>query len=122
MTYPKQAHALAVHIPSLYNPDTPSLTQTDRLFLPSPPRFPYLSLIATSTHTLLTLVSSPNNFRILSGSADIGIGAAYDAVAQILGLRPEVSYGAALDAFCALDGDARFHGDAVVGPRVSTLR
>lgn len=95
-----QAHALAALIPSLYTaaPGAPPAR---------PPWFPFLAVVATSTHTLVATVSSPDSFRILA-SPEPGLGEAFDTVARTLALRPvDESYGAALEAFCET-GAARF--------------
>ncbi|KAF5385992.1 hypothetical protein D9615_002414 [Tricholomella constricta] len=83
-----QAHAL-----------TPLLTSW-----PTPPKFPFLTLLVSGGHTLLLLAKSLNSFRILATTPDESIGRSFDKVSRMLGLNwTALGPGAALEQFCAQD-------------------
>ncbi|TFY61574.1 hypothetical protein EVJ58_g4428 [Rhodofomes roseus] len=80
-----QAHAL-----------TPFLTEPADML----PTFPFLSLLVTGGHTLLLLVESPRDFKILATTTDEAIGRAIDKVARLLKLPwGERGLGASLEEY-----------------------
>ncbi|KAA1116575.1 hypothetical protein PGT21_019045 [Puccinia graminis f. sp. tritici] len=87
-----QAHAL-----------TPFLTQThDEI------EFPFLSLLVSGGHTMLVLVKSTSEFKILANTADKPLGLAIDKISRALDVPwPEgsASPGSALEMFVN-EGDA----------------
>jgi len=84
-----QAHAL-----------TPFLTQPDNEL-----QFPFLSLLVSGGHTMLVLVSSSSEFKILANTADKPLGLAIDKISRALEVPwPEGSTsspGSALEKFVA---------------------
>jgi N6-L-threonylcarbamoyladenine synthase len=81
-----QAHAL-----------TPTLTSA-----PNPPTFPFLTLLVSGGHTLLVLVSSVSQFRILATTLDESIGRVFDKVSRMLALPWSAKGpGASLEEFVA---------------------
>jgi N6-L-threonylcarbamoyladenine synthase len=89
---------------------TPFLTSTSPAALPS---FPFLTLLVSGGHTLLVLATGPAAFRTLATTVDESIGRAFDKVARLLGLEwaPSLGPGAALERFCAEDGEDGVAGD-----------
>ena len=53
---------------------------------PKPPSYPYLSLIVSGGHTMLTHVQAPGEHRVLGQTRDDAAGEAFDKVAKMLGL------------------------------------
>jgi N6-L-threonylcarbamoyladenine synthase len=51
-----------------------------------PPRFPFLSLIVSGGHTMLTYVRAPGEHQTLGETRDDAAGEAFDKVAKMLGL------------------------------------
>ncbi|KAH9830728.1 glycoprotease family-domain-containing protein [Rhodofomes roseus] len=82
-----QAHAL-----------TPFLTETEPADML--PTFPFLSLLVTAGNTLLLLVKSPRDSKILAATKDMTIGGAIEKVARSLKLpRGEPGLGASLEEY-----------------------
>ncbi|KAJ7188471.1 glycoprotease family-domain-containing protein [Mycena filopes] len=79
-----QAHALTPHL-------------TSRI----PPTFPFLSVLVSGGHTMIVLVSSNTDFRILANTADKSIGAAIDRVVTLLDIPwTDLGPGPGLEKFC----------------------
>jgi len=82
----KQAHAL-----------TPVFTSA-----PSPPKFPFLTLLVSGGHTLLLLATSITQFRVLATTSDESIGRVFDKISRMLALPWSAKGpGAALEEFVA---------------------
>ena len=56
------------------------------LLEPSPPQFPFLSLLVSGGHTLLVDVQGIGQYTILGESLDDAVGEAFDKTAKLLGL------------------------------------
>ncbi|KNE97419.1 hypothetical protein PSTG_09252 [Puccinia striiformis f. sp. tritici PST-78] len=98
-----QAHAL-----------TPLLTSDQ------PIRFPFLSLLVSGGHTMLVLVNSTNEFKILANTADKPIGLAIDKISRALDIPwPEgpISPGSALEKFVQ-----QSHSEVKIEPLPVALR
>ncbi|KAK7057393.1 mitochondrial tRNA N6-adenosine threonylcarbamoyltransferase [Favolaschia claudopus] len=77
-------------------------TLTPHLTLDSPPSFPFLSLLVSGGHTMIVLVSSLTEFRVLCNTVDRSIGATIDRVVTLLKIPwTEKGPGAGLEKFCA---------------------
>ncbi|KAJ6593703.1 glycoprotease family-domain-containing protein [Mycena capillaripes] len=80
-----QAHALTSHLTSN-----------------SPPKFPFLSLLVSGGHTMIVLVSSLVDFRILVDTVDRSIGSTIDRVVTLLKIEwTDKGPGPGLERFCA---------------------
>ncbi len=53
---------------------------------PTPPKFPFVAMLASGGHTSLFLASGPTEFKLLGRSRDDAAGEAFDKVAKLLGL------------------------------------
>jgi N6-L-threonylcarbamoyladenine synthase len=53
---------------------------------PDPPAFPFLALLVSGGHTLLTDVRAVGDYRLLGESLDDAVGEAFDKTAKLLGL------------------------------------
>jgi N6-L-threonylcarbamoyladenine synthase len=53
---------------------------------PDPPSFPFLALLVSGGHTLLTDVRAVGDYRLLGESVDDAVGEAFDKTAKLLGL------------------------------------
>ena len=53
---------------------------------PDPPAFPFLALLVSGGHTLLTDVRAIGDYRMLGESVDDAVGEAFDKTAKLLGL------------------------------------
>ncbi|KAJ7039249.1 glycoprotease family-domain-containing protein [Mycena alexandri] len=80
-------------------------TLTPELTSSTPPQFPFLSLLVSGGHTMIVLVSSRTEFRILVNTVDKSIGAAIDRVVTLLEIPwTELGPGPGLEKFCAEGG------------------
>ncbi|KAJ6495566.1 glycoprotease family-domain-containing protein [Mycena vitilis] len=80
-----QAHALTAHLTS-----------------DAPPTFPFLSLLVSGGHTMIVLVSSLVDFRIIVNTVDRSIGATIDRVVTLLQIPwTDKGPGPGLEKFCA---------------------
>ncbi|WP_456437065.1 tRNA (adenosine(37)-N6)-threonylcarbamoyltransferase complex transferase subunit TsaD [Desulfurobacterium sp.] len=55
-------------------------------FIEKEPEFPFLSLVVSGGHTMISLVRSLGNYKLLGKTLDDAIGEAFDKVAKMLGL------------------------------------
>jgi N6-L-threonylcarbamoyladenine synthase len=53
---------------------------------PDAPAFPFLALLVSGGHTLLTDVRAIGDYRLLGESVDDAVGEAFDKTAKLLGL------------------------------------
>ncbi|KAF7362052.1 tRNA N6-adenosine threonylcarbamoyltransferase, mitochondrial [Mycena venus] len=75
---------------------------TPHLTLDSPPSFPFLSVLVSGGHTMIVLVSSLVDFRILCNTVDRSIGATIDRVVTLLKIPwTDKGPGPGLEKFCA---------------------
>lgn len=87
-------HLLAAHLPqgtpqgtndtTLSRRDKTNLSGTDDF---DPPKFPFLSLLCSGGHTMLVLLRSLADHKVLINTVDIAAGDAIDKCARQLGLR-----------------------------------
>ncbi|KAG8833979.1 hypothetical protein FRC17_009761 [Serendipita sp. 399] len=65
--------------------------------------YPFLTLLISGGHTMVVLVSSCQDFKILASTVDVAIGNAIDKTARNLNILPDPGkgYGYALEMFCA---------------------
>jgi N6-L-threonylcarbamoyladenine synthase len=74
-----------------------------------PPKFPFLSVLASGGHTLLIHSASLTDHRVLGSTNDIAIGECLDKIArvvlpaEIMQTSKSTMYGALLEAFALLD-------------------
>ncbi len=71
-----------------------------------PEKFPFIGLIVSGGHTLLVLVKSYTDIKIIGSTIDDAAGEAFDKVAKILGLGYP---GGPLIDKLAKNGDAQYH-------------
>lgn len=69
--------------------------------------FPYLALLVSGGHCMLTAVAGPGDFQRYGGTVDDAVGEAFDKTAKLLGLG--YPGGPALEAM-ARDGDSTAYG------------
>uniref|UniRef100_A0A0L0NY41 N(6)-L-threonylcarbamoyladenine synthase n=1 Tax=Candidozyma auris TaxID=498019 RepID=A0A0L0NY41_CANAR len=74
-THHMLGHILALHLPSIHNPQQ------------APPQYPFLSLLCSGGHTMLVLLKSFTDHRIIINTMDIACGDAIDKAARELGMR-----------------------------------
>jgi N6-L-threonylcarbamoyladenine synthase len=74
---------------------------------PDPPEFPFLALLVSGGHTLLTDVRAVGDYNLLGESVDDAVGEAFDKTAKLLGLG--YPGGPAIAAAAVHGTPGRFH-------------
>ncbi|KAG8759272.1 hypothetical protein FRC14_006348 [Serendipita sp. 396] len=73
--------------------------------------YPFLTLLISGGHTMIVLVSSCQEFKILASTVDVAIGNAFDKTARMLNISPDPGrgYGYALEKFCCSESWMSYH-------------